>query len=578
MFHKLSLKITVVLIVVLALIKTIFAVYFIDAQSDMLKDELLNHGNLAARTGAQMMEQVLEDMVGNRLFTLEEVFDQNYQPIPGTKPQKFKTAYDEYLDHYVQDFEDEFLKDEQVVFAVLVDRNGYLPTHNSKYTQPLTGDYAKDLTGNRTKRLFNDQVGLAAGRNDKGVLKQVYYRDTGEQMWDISAPVFVKGKHWGAFRIGFSMEKVNKKVALLRKRIGIAMGLMLIVSSMVIYVVVNRAVRPLHKLTATARRIADGNLDETVPVETVDEIGVLAEALNTMTSVIVRNLKDEVRKSDQLIMSISEATDHLTTSARKMMEINYRQAVNSEEQASSIAVVSNTATDLAGSARDITDSALAVAVMAEESSQSCGAGTADMHNATDGMIHLKKNVQEIARSMLLLGENSHKIGGIIEIIDDISDQTNLLAINAAIEAAGAGEAGRRFAVVAQEVRRLAERTVDATEQINALIIEIQKGTNSTVMITEEGLKSVDTASTLVDKARLSFDNIQMMVDETARAARSITSTTKEQTQTCLHLAEAMDLIDKSAHNVADNAREAQESFNNLKVLIELLRRQIPKEG
>ena len=92
-----------------------------------------------------------------------------------------------------------------MVFAVLVDRNGYLPTHNSKYCQPLTGDREKDMLGNRTKRLFNDPVGLKAARNSQGTLVQVYQRDTGEKMWDISYPVFVNGRHWGSFRIGYQM-------------------------------------------------------------------------------------------------------------------------------------------------------------------------------------------------------------------------------------------------------------------------------------------------------------------------------------------------------------------------------------
>ena len=89
---------------------------------------------------------------------------------------------------------------------MLVDRNGYLPTHNSKYTQPLTGDYKTDLVGNRTKRIFDHDVGIKAARSLKGLLTQPYERDTGEKMLDISAPVYVKGKHWGAFRIGYQMD------------------------------------------------------------------------------------------------------------------------------------------------------------------------------------------------------------------------------------------------------------------------------------------------------------------------------------------------------------------------------------
>jgi hypothetical protein len=101
---------------------------------------------------------------------------------------------------------DEYLNlDNQVVFAVLVDINGYLPTHNTRYTNPLTGDPEKDRIGNRTKRLFDDPVGIAAARNLEDVLVQVYNRDTGEKMWDISSPVYLDGEHWGAFRVGYSM-------------------------------------------------------------------------------------------------------------------------------------------------------------------------------------------------------------------------------------------------------------------------------------------------------------------------------------------------------------------------------------
>ncbi|MDT8444158.1 MAG: HAMP domain-containing protein, partial [Desulfuromonadales bacterium] len=105
---------------------------------------------------------------------------------------------------------DEFLNNAMVAFAVLVDRNGYLPTHNSKFTQPLTGNPEQDKLGNRTKRIFDDPVGLGAahydGADGNGYLQQVYERDTGEKMWDISAPVYVKGRRWGGFRIGYQMD------------------------------------------------------------------------------------------------------------------------------------------------------------------------------------------------------------------------------------------------------------------------------------------------------------------------------------------------------------------------------------
>jgi len=375
--------------------------------------------------------------------------------------------------------------------------------------------------------------------------------------------VHVGGKHWGAFRIGFSMVNTEKKIAELRMQIIGAMLIMLLVASFTIYVVVSRSIRPLLRLTEAARRIAGGNLEEAVPVEGRDEIGTLAEAFNTMTTVIVRNLKGEVDKSGRLFDSIREAVVRLSSSASEMMAISAQQSAGAAEQASAVQEVTTTSEEIAITAKQITENARTVEAMAEETSQSSLAGTSDVANATDGMTRLKNQVQSIAQSMLQLGDNSQKIGGIVEIIDEISDQTNLLALNAAIEAAGAGEAGKRFAIVAQEVRRLAERTVDATRQIKGLIEEIQKATNSTIMVTEEGTKAVDSAAALVDKVQLSFGNIIRMVAETARAAKEISLSTQQQTSACEQMAETMTEVRDVALQVAGSARETERAITEI---------------
>ncbi len=578
MSRKLAIRIAGVLILVMTLIMSAFTVYFVRSRSASMEEELLSKGRIEAMTGAKMMEQLLEDGVNAGKYTVDDLFDTNYVPIPNTDPPKFHTKYDSYLDTIIRDQEDEYLKDDQVVFAVLVDRNGYLPTHNSKYNQPLTGDREKDVLGNRSKRMFNDAVGLTAARNQQELLKQVYSRDTGERMWDISAPVHVRGKHWGAFRIGFSMEKTYQKIAALRLQIIVSMLAMLLVSSITILLVVNRAVRPLLKLTAAARSIADGNLDEEVPVESRDEIGTLAEAFNKMTTVIVRNLKLEIEKSDRLVASIKEAIIQLSSSANEMTAISSQQSSTAAQQASAVQEVTTTSEEIAITAKQITDNARTVEEMAEATNQSCNAGTGDVSNATDGMVALKDQVRSIAESMLQLGDNSQKIGGIVEIIDEISDQTNLLALNAAIEAAGAGEAGKRFAIVAQEVKRLAERTVEATRQIKGLIDEIQKATNSTIMVTEEGTKAVDTASGLVDKVQLSFTNIIGMVEETARAAKEISLSTQQQTSACEQMAETMTEVRDVAQQVAGSARETERAIAEIIALTEKLRDLAEKEA
>lgn len=157
-----------------------------------------------ATAAAKECEAAFEQAIATKELTPAAVFDRMYAPIPNTDPPKFHTRYDAFTDKVIQPIEEKYLgKDAQLVFVVLVDKNGYLPTHNLKFSKPLTGNHEVDLKGNRSKRMFNDKTGLAAARNEQPFLLQEYKRDTGEEMKDLSVPVMVKGKHWGAIRFGY---------------------------------------------------------------------------------------------------------------------------------------------------------------------------------------------------------------------------------------------------------------------------------------------------------------------------------------------------------------------------------------
>ena len=342
MSKRLSVKIAGILILVMVVIMVVFSIYFVKSRTALMAEDLLTTGKIATLTEAKAMEHVLTQALQSGKLTESDIFDQNYVPIPNTDPQKYRTRYDAYLDAHIQDLEDEYLKDDQVAYALLVDQNGYLPTHHRKNSQPLTGDKQKDLVGNRTKRLFNKERELIAARSQEPFLKQVVHRDTGETIWHLSAPVNVNGKHWGAVTVGLSMDKMHKKIAHLRIQVIGAMVIMLLIASLTIYLVVSHFMRPLLKLTEAARRIADGNLDEEVRVESEDEIGRLSQALNTMTTVIVRNLKGEVEKTTRLIESIKEAIRQLSTSATEMMAISAEQSAGSVQQAGAVQEVTTT--------------------------------------------------------------------------------------------------------------------------------------------------------------------------------------------------------------------------------------------
>ena len=156
---------------------------------------------------ARECSQTLEAAIDQGIKSEKEIFSTLYFPIiPLTSPPTFSTFYDDYTDKAITPIEDNYLaKDKRIVFVVLVDRNGYLPSHNTKFSQPPSGDRSIDIKRNRTKRIFNDITGFCAAKNRGDFLLQRYRRDTGELIADISVPVFVKNRHWGALRIGFAV-------------------------------------------------------------------------------------------------------------------------------------------------------------------------------------------------------------------------------------------------------------------------------------------------------------------------------------------------------------------------------------
>ncbi|MAL83583.1 MAG: chemotaxis protein [Idiomarina sp.] len=158
----------------------------------------------AATDAAQQIEQRLEQALEQGELTSSELFSKNYEPVPGTDPVKYRTAYTEFFDSVLPAIQEPVLKrHEHIVYAIATDPNGYVARHNDAFNKPLTGDPNKDLVGNRSRRLFNDKTGARCGAHTQALLLQTYKRDTGEVMHDLSVPVYVNGKHWGGFRIGY---------------------------------------------------------------------------------------------------------------------------------------------------------------------------------------------------------------------------------------------------------------------------------------------------------------------------------------------------------------------------------------
>jgi len=163
-------------------------------------EKMLVIGNKATEECTKTMKKAIQDGI----ITIDDLFDRDYKPVPDTYPQKYHTRFDSFTDKYIQDILERYLAEsEQIRFVVIIDENGYLPTHNLKFSRPITGNKEEDVKFSRNKRIFNDRTGLNGARNTKPFLLQTYQRDTGEFMNDLSIPIFIEDRHWGAIRIGY---------------------------------------------------------------------------------------------------------------------------------------------------------------------------------------------------------------------------------------------------------------------------------------------------------------------------------------------------------------------------------------
>jgi len=289
---KIGVKVSLLVNFFILIVMSAGTYFLVTQQSQSLAKELLNRGKIQSIVGAKMIGQIIEEAIDNGVFSVKDAFDTEYELIGNFDPPKYHTKYDFYLDKAILGLQDEFLEDKSIIFAVAVDKNGYLPTHNTRFQKPITGNPDVDRVGNRTKRVFNDPVGLKAAQNTEKGLQQVYYRDTGEVMWDVSSPIFVKGKHWGGFRIGLSMVEIDHAKTQLMTTLVTMMSGILVLSLVLTFISVNRSLSPLNKLTIAATSLASGkNLKEEIKVTRKDEIGKLQETLDRLRLSMIIALK-----------------------------------------------------------------------------------------------------------------------------------------------------------------------------------------------------------------------------------------------------------------------------------------------
>ncbi|MFZ5853047.1 MAG: methyl-accepting chemotaxis protein [Chloroflexota bacterium] len=314
-----------------------------------------------------------------------------------------------------------------------------------------------------------------------------------------------------------------------------------------------QVVRPVEDLARATRRVAAGDLSQHVDRgRRTDEIGALAGAFGEMTE----NLRANLRSQGEAVASLASA------SAEILAAVNQLTAGATEESAT-VAQIGTTVEEVRVTAEEAVDRARAVAEAAARSSDVATDGQGAVGTARQGMLDLSAKVDMIAQRILALSEQTQAIGEIVSTVADLADQSNLLAVNAAIEAAKAGEQGRGFAVVAQEMRNLADQSREATTQVAGILGEIQKAANSAVLVTEQGTKDVAAAVEKVDQAGAVIDQLATTVAEAAGLTRQIAASAGQQRVGVDQIAVGIANVGQVSNQTVAAARQLQQEAEGL---------------
>ena len=508
----------------------------------------------------------------------------------------------------VQSLVDEFAKIRGVAYVLVYDPQKTLIAHTFSPVVPAGIVDKNPVPGNVARQV-----------------REIEYQDPARratrQITDIGMPM--AGGKIGTVRVGMDRAIINEAATAAGRELLLLFGgvatLVLIGGALL----ADRIARPVTQLVQAAQRVGQGDLSDTVPVRSRDEIGALGQAFNEaivrlrsqvqteserdderrrreelqeniikfldtamevsqgdltkrgeVTSDVLGNVVDAINlmvaEIAAIIAEVRVAAMQVSVSANQMSGSTGRMAQGVQDQAREAARVASAVSALTQLVRQVAESAQSSAAAAREALDAAQRGDAAVRDSLQGMQRIRGEVQAISKKIKSLGDRSMEISEIVNTIEDIASQTNLVALNAAIEAAGAGEAGLRFAVVADEVRKLAERSANATKDLSVLIKNVQTDTQAAVVVMEQGTQEVESGYRVTVQAGESLKAIAEVSRRSADLAASISDATQQQVRGAENVTQAMQAIQEVAGQTEKGVLEARRTVDELAQLAEEL--------
>jgi twitching motility protein PilJ len=341
--------------------------------------------------------------------------------------------------------------------------------------------------------------------------------------------------------------------------------------------------RQVKSIDAAVKRLeTDGQANQMAVLNLLDEMGDLAdgdltvhaEVRENITGAIADSINYTIDSLRDLVTGINRASEQVNSATGAAQGTSVALLEAAEMQSQQITETSEAVNNMTRSILQVSTNASQASQVAQRSLEAATQGSQAVQNTIAGMNGIREQIQETSKRIKRLGESSQEIGEIVELISDITEQTNILALNAAIQAASAGEAGRGFTVVAEEVQRLAERSSEATKQIGAIVKTIQTDTNSAVAAMEKSTEGVVEGARLSDEAGRALTEIETVTNNLARLIQSISAATEAQTQVASVVSSNMKQIQEITTLTTEGTKQTTASVGELTKLAEELRESV----